>query len=70
MSRSDLGSIGQGVGPNQLPIQAQAYPTTRQPMEQITIKIPNPKCRLYRCNRVYRLEIQAVMLVFSPPLVS
>jgi hypothetical protein len=40
-------------------------------MDQITIKTPNPKCRLYWClNRVYRLEIQSVMLVFSTPLVN
>jgi hypothetical protein len=53
MSCSDLGSIGQGVGPNQLPVQAQADPTTLQPVDQITRKIPNPKCRLYRCLIVF-----------------
>ncbi len=36
-------------------------------MDQITIKTPNRKCRLYWC-RVYWLEIQSVMLVFSTPL--
>jgi hypothetical protein len=39
-------------------------------IDQITIKTPNPKCRLYWCNRVYRLEIQSVMFVFSTPLVN
>jgi hypothetical protein len=39
-------------------------------MDQITIKTPNPKCRFYWFNRVYRLEIQSVMLVFSTPLVN
>jgi hypothetical protein len=35
-------------------------------MDQISIKTPNPKCRLYWCfNGVYRQEIQSVMLVFS-----
>jgi hypothetical protein len=35
-------------------------------MDQITIKIPSPKCRLCALfNRVCRLEIQSVMLVFS-----
>ncbi len=35
-------------------------------VDQITVKTPNPKCRLYSVfNRVYRLEIQSVMLVFS-----
>ncbi len=27
----------------------------------------SPKCRLYWCSRIYRLEIQSVMLVFSTP---
>ncbi len=31
------------------------------PMDLITIKTPNPKCRLYLFNRVYVLEIQSVM---------
>jgi hypothetical protein len=40
-------------------------------MEQITIKTPNPKCRsLLMFDRVYRLEIQSIMLVFSTPLVN
>ena len=41
-------------------------------MDQITIKTPNPKCRLYWCffHSVYRLEIQSVMLVFSTPFVN
>ncbi len=35
-------------------------------MDQITIETPNPKCRLSLVsNRVNRLEIQSVMLVFS-----
>jgi hypothetical protein len=34
------------------------------------IKTPNPKYRLLMLNRVYRLEIQSVMLVFSTPLVN
>ncbi len=39
-------------------------------IDQITIKTPNHKCRLYWCfNRVHRLEIQSVMVVFSTPLV-
>ncbi len=37
-------------------------------MDQLTIKTPNPKCRLYWCLRVYRLETQSVMLVFSTQL--
>jgi hypothetical protein len=40
------------------------------PMDQITKKKPNLKCRLYLFNRVNRLEIQSVMLVFSTPLVN
>jgi hypothetical protein len=32
--------------------------------DQIAIKTPNPKCR------VYRLDIHSVMLVFSTPLVN
>ncbi len=40
-------------------------------MDQITIKTPNPKCRLYWCLIEFnRLEIQSVMLVFSTPLVN
>ncbi len=32
---------------------------------KVTIKTPTPKCRLFiGVNRVYRLEIQSVMLVF------
>ncbi len=35
------------------------------------IKTPNPKCRIYWCFiRVYRLEIQSVMLVFSTSFVN
>jgi hypothetical protein len=35
-------------------------------MDQISLKTPNPKCRLYWCLiEFYRLEIQSVMLVFS-----
>ncbi len=41
-------------------------------IDQITVKTPNTKSRLYWClNRVYRLEIQSVMLgwyIFSPLL--
>ena len=40
-----------------------------QCMDQINIKTPNPKYRLV-FNRVYRLEIQAAMLIFSTPLVN
>ncbi len=42
-------------------------------MDQITIKTPNPKYRLYWCSMVigvYRLEIQSVMLVFSTGFVK
>jgi hypothetical protein len=40
-------------------------------MDQITIKTPNPKCRLYWCFIEFiDLEIQSVMLVFSTPLVN
>jgi hypothetical protein len=37
-------------------------------MDQITIKTPNPKCRLYRYlfNRVYRLEIVSHVGIFDP----
>jgi len=39
-------------------------------MDQITIKTPNPKCRLYWCviEFIYRLAIQSVMLLFSTSL--
>ncbi len=40
-------------------------------MDQISIKTPNRKCRLYCCLiefRVYRPKIQSVILVFSTPL--
>jgi hypothetical protein len=49
---------------------------------QISIKTPNPQCRLYWCfielidwrysqfNRAYRLEVQPVMFVFSTLLVN
>ncbi len=38
---------------------------------KITIKIPNPKWRLYWCLiKFYRLEVQLVLLVFSTPLVT
>jgi hypothetical protein len=39
-------------------------------MDQITSKTPNPKSSLLVFNRVYRLEIQSVMLVFFTPLVK
>jgi hypothetical protein len=41
-------------------------------MDEETIKTQKPKCRLYWCliHRVYRLEIQSVMLVFSSPFVN
>jgi hypothetical protein len=39
-------------------------------MDNLAIKTPNPKCRLYLCNRVYGLEIQSVMLVFSTGFVN
>jgi hypothetical protein len=36
-----------------------------------TVKTLNPKCRLYwGFNRVYRVEIKSVMLIFSAPLVN
>jgi hypothetical protein len=39
-------------------------------IDQISIKTPNPKCRLV-FNRVYRLDIiQSFMLLFSTPLVN
>ncbi len=40
-------------------------------MDQITIKTPNPKgmSSLLVFNRVYRLDIQSVMLVFSTGIV-
>ncbi len=37
-------------------------------MDQISIKTPKPKCRLYWHLIVYRLEILSVMLVFSTHL--
>jgi hypothetical protein len=40
-------------------------------MDEGNLKTTNPKCRvLLVFNRVYRLEIQSVMLVFSTPLVN
>jgi hypothetical protein len=40
-------------------------------MEQRSIKKPNPKMSsLLMFNRVYGLEIQSVVLVFSTPLVN
>jgi len=41
-------------------------------IDQITIKAPNPKCRLYWYLKgtVYRLEIQSVIWIFSTPLVN
>ncbi len=39
-------------------------------MDQINIKTPIPKCYLYWCSIVSRLEIQSVLLVFSTPLVN
>ncbi len=57
--RSISGQVGE---------QLHACPCT---MDQISIKTPIPKCRLYKCLLgVYRLEIQSVMLVFSNPLVN
>ncbi len=38
-------------------------------MDQITIKTPNPKCRLYLVsNRVYKLEIQSRVKIPTPSL--
>jgi hypothetical protein len=42
-------------------------------MDQISIKTPNPQCRLYWCLKEFmnwKVEIQSVMLVFSTPLVN
>ncbi len=41
-------------------------------MGHLSIKTPNPKCRLCWCliELIYSLEIQSVMLVFSTPLVN
>jgi hypothetical protein len=36
--------------------------------DQITMKTPSPKCRLYYC--LIGLGIQSVMLVFSTPVVN
>ncbi len=37
-------------------------------IDQITIKTPHPKCRLYW--RLIELDIKSVMLLFSTPLVN
>jgi hypothetical protein len=37
--------------------------------DQIIIKTPNPKCRLYWCLIKFR-EIQSVILIFSTPLAN
>ncbi len=40
-------------------------------MDDVTIKTPKPKCRLYWCLvEFFRLEIQSVMLVFSTGFVK
>ncbi len=38
------------------------------PMDEVTIKTPNPKCCLYWCLIEF-IEILSVMMVFSTPLV-
>jgi hypothetical protein len=68
--RMSGGRGGNGRGKYGKCCPVRYIPTT---MEQISIKTPNPKCRLYWClivNRDYRPEIQSVMLVFSSPLVN
>jgi hypothetical protein len=59
----------EGGAPTQL-LQLQVYGL---PMDQISIKAPNPKCRLYCCLIEFigwRYTVQSVMVVFSTPLVN
>jgi hypothetical protein len=63
------------MAPFPSPTGTVAWPTfltslcVKSPIDELTIKTPNPKCHLYwYLNRVYRMEIQSVMLVFSTQL--
>ncbi len=61
-----LGGLGYGGAAALSPYQVKPFGKT---MDEGTIKIQNPSS-LLAFNRVHRLEIQSVMLVFSTPLVN